>query len=63
MLEHGVLFSNNSKAGGILLTQQHCGRSESVGNVKFMVLGVIAGRFCGVYGVLFYFVCAFSFLF
>lgn len=44
------------KARGILLTQQHCGLRETVGNVKFMVLGVIGGWFCGVYGVLFCFV-------
>lgn len=51
------------KARGMLLTLQHCGLTETVGNVKFMVLGVIGGWFCGVYGVLFCFVCAFSFLF
>lgn len=49
------------KVRSILLTQQHCGLRETVGNVKFMVLGVIGGWFCGVYGVLFCFVCAFSF--
>ena len=41
------------RARGVLLTQQRCGLSETVGNVKFMVLGVIGGWFCGVYGVLF----------
>lgn len=51
------------KARGMLLTLQHCGLRETVGNVKFIVLGVIGGWFCGVYGVLFCFVCAFSFLF
>lgn len=37
-----------------------------MGNVKFMVLGggqEVGGWVCGVYGVLFCFVCAFSFLF
>lgn len=51
------------KARGILLIQQHCGLRETVGNVKFMVLGVIGGWFCGVYGVLFCFVWCVLFFF